>query len=246
MTETLTGTPNAGNTLPDLDWSSWSRVLVVVAHPDDPEYGLSAAVKTWTDAGVEVAYLLLTTGEAGIEGMDPDTAGPLRAGEQRAACDIVGAEELVLLNHPDGMLTYGLELRRDIARMIRRCRPDAVVVTNYEVEAYGWVNHADHRVAGLAAVDAFRDAANPWVFRELREQEGLEAWSARDLLIAGHPEPTHRVAVGAAAVQAGVESLRAHVEYLRALPDHPVPEEFIPETLADGEGFSVPFRTFGT
>lgn len=245
MTENQPTAATAATVLPDLDWSSWSRVLIVVAHPDDPEYGLSAAVKTWTDAGVEVAYLLLTTGEAGIEGMDPDTAGPLRAGEQRAACDIVGAAELVLLDHPDGMLTYSLELRRDIARMIRRCRPDAVVVTNYEVEAYGGPNHADHRVAGLAGVDAVRDAANSWVFRELRDKEGLQAWSAGQLLIAGHPEPTHRVAVTEAAVEAGVASLRAHEEYLRALPDHPVPEEFIPQMLADGEGFSVSFRAFG-
>src|SRR5699024_295846 len=78
----------------NLDWSSWQRVLVVVAHPDDPEYGLSAAVHTWTTAGVEVSYLLLTHGEAGIQGMDPAEVGPLRAEEQRRACECVGVSDL--------------------------------------------------------------------------------------------------------------------------------------------------------
>lgn len=236
----------------NLGWSSWQRVLVVVAHPDDPEYGLSAAVHTWTTAGVEVSYLLLTHGEAGIQGMDPAEVGPLRAEEQRRACECVGVSDLVILDHPDSMLVYNLELRRDIAREIRRRRPDVVILTNFDVEAYGGLNQADHRVAGLATIDATRDAANPWAQRELLDDEGLEPWSTSQLLVAGVPNPTHYVGVARDSVEAGVASLCAHDEYLKALPDHPVPHEFIPEMLRDGAGLvgdedlecAVTFRVF--
>lgn len=237
-------------TVQQLEWSSWKRVLVVVAHPDDPEYGLSAAVRQWTDAGVEVTYLLLTHGEAGIQGMDPAEVGPLRAQEQRTACACVGVSDLVILDHPDSMLVYNLKLRRDIARVIRQRRPDAVVTANFDVEAYGGFNQADHRVAGLATIDATRDAANPWAQRELLDEEGLEPWSASKILVAGVPNPTHVTGISHSAMECGVESLKAHVEYLRVLPDHPKPEEFIPEMLrlgashAEGLEFAVAFRMF--
>lgn len=216
------------------DWHEWKKVLVVVAHPDDPEYGLSAAVREWTDAGVEVAYLLLTRGEAGIQGMDPAEVGPLRVAEQHKACAEVGVTDLQILDHPDSMLVYSLELRRDIARAIRKQRPDAVIVPNFDVEAYGGLNQADHRVAGLATIDGTRDAANPWAQRELLDEEGLEPWSTAKLLVAGVPNPTHIVPVSSASVAAGVASLQAHVDYLKALPENPEPEVFIPEVLAQG------------
>ncbi len=111
---------------------------------------------------MEVSYLLFTHGEAGIQGLDPEETGPLRAAQQRAACDVVGVRNLTILNHPDSMVVYNLVLRKDIAREIRIRKPNAVVVSNFDVEAYGGLNQADHRVAGLAAIDATRDAANPW------------------------------------------------------------------------------------
>ena len=138
--------------LPDQEFR---RVLCVVAHPDDAEYGTSAAVAEWTARGVEVAYLLLTSGEAGMQ-RPPAEVGPVRAAEQRAACDVVGVADLTVLSHPDGMLTYSLDLRRDIARAIRQFRPDVVVTGSWEVEP-GWgLNQADHRAAGLATLDAVR------------------------------------------------------------------------------------------
>lgn len=239
-------------TVEQFDWHEWKKVLVVVAHPDDPEYGLSAAVREWTNAGVEVAYLLLTHGEAGIQGMDPSEVGALRAAEQRKACEEVGVTDLEILNHPDSMLVYNLELRRDIARAVRRQRPDAVIVPNFDVEAYGGLNQADHRVAGLATIDGARDAANPWAQRELLDVEELQPWSTAKLLVAGVPDPTHVVAVSSESVDAGVASLHAHVDYLKALPDHPKPEEFIPETLRQGAElledpsveFAMTFRVF--
>ena len=220
-------------TLPALPEDEVQRVLCIVAHPDDMEYGASAAVAAWTEAGIEVSYLLLTRGEAGMA-ENPATIGPLREKEQRRACEIVGVTELRYLDHPDGMLEGTLSLRRDIARVIRQIRPDLVLTANFEVEAYGGLNQADHRVAGLAAIDAARDAANPWVFRELRENEGLEAWSPRAALIAGHPAPTHAKPVSAQHVQAAVDSLNAHEAYLAHVEGHPRPEAFIPEILREG------------
>ncbi|WP_114854850.1 PIG-L deacetylase family protein [Brachybacterium sp. YJGR34] len=220
-------------TLPTLVEDDVRRILCVVAHPDDMEYGASAAVAAWTAAGIEVTYLLLTRGEAGMAEA-PEVVAPLREGEQRAACAAVGVRDLRILEHPDGMLTAGLALRRDIARVVRQVRPDLVLTANFEVEAYGSLNQADHRVAGLAAADAVRDAANPWVFRELAEQEGLEAWHARALLVVGHPRPTHARPVQEEQVRASVASLSAHVAYLRHVADHPAPEAFLPEILREG------------
>ncbi len=234
--------------LPPLPDADWARVLCVVAHPDDMEYGTSAAVAAWTARGVEVTYLLLTAGEAGMA-EPPDVVAPLRAAEQRKACAEVGVQDLRILAHPDGMLEYGLGLRRDIARVIREVQPDAVVTANFEVEAYGGLNQADHRAAGLAVVDATRDADNPWVFRELAEEEGLLPWHASALLVAGHEQPTHALAVDQAAVGAAVASLRCHEAYLAHVTGHPKPEEFIPEVLRAGgvragTDHAVAFRAF--
>ncbi|WP_203568014.1 PIG-L deacetylase family protein [Aestuariimicrobium ganziense] len=208
------------------------RVLCVVAHPDDMEYGTSAAVAKWTSSDTQVAYLLLTAGEAGMQ-RPPEEVGPLRAAEQRAACEQVGVSELTILNHPDGVLQYSLDLRRDIARAIREFRPTAVVTPNFEVEAYGGYNQADHRVAGLACLDAIRDADNTWVFPELAK-DGLPKWATTWLLIAGHNEPTHGVEVDEEHVAASVRSLECHEAYLADIPAHPVPAQFIPEMLAGG------------
>lgn len=220
-------------TLPQLSWASWQRVLVVVAHPDDAEYGLSAAVHEWTNAGIEVSYLLLTGGEAGMQ-RSPDEARAIRAHEQRAACDEVGVRDLTILDEPDGVLEYGTRLRMHVARHVRRVRPDVVITANFAFEAYGGLNQADHRAAGLAAVDGTRDAANRWVFSELAD-EGLEPWQARGLLVAADAAPTHAVSVSQDAVAAAVRSFEAHQAYLEELPEgFPPPSELVPGFLTAG------------
>ena len=220
----------AVQTLPDAEFK---RVLCVVAHPDDVEYGTSAAVAKWVAQGVEVAYLLLTTGEAGMQ-LPPEEVGPLRAAEQRAACEAVGVIDLTILGHPDGMLVYGLDLRRDIARKIRQFQPDVVVTGSWEVEAPWGLNQADHRAAGLATLDAIRDADNTWVFPELASEEGLGKWAVRWFLVGGDARPTHGVDVGGEPLAAAIRSLEAHKEYLAALPWHPAPADFIPSIAAMG------------
>ncbi|MGW5739878.1 PIG-L deacetylase family protein [Amycolatopsis sp. NPDC003861] len=221
----------SGMTLPALPEESFRRVLCVVAHPDDMEYGTSAAVARWTARGIEVGYLLLTRGEAGMPNPPEETAR-LRAAEQRAACAVVGVEHLTILEHPDGVLVYGLDLRRDICREIRRFRPDVVYGTGFEVETPWGFDQADHRAAGLATLDAIRDAGNRWVFPEQVDDEGLEPHSARWYLTPGMTNPTHGVDVTGEPLRRGVASLEAHAAYLAALPDHPAPAEFIPQFAA--------------
>jgi len=231
--------------LPDEDFR---RVLCVVAHPDDLEYGTSAAVAEWIDRGVEVSYLLLTKGEAGMQ-IPPEECARLRRGEQERACAIVGVSQLRMLDHPDGMLMLTLDLRRDIARVIREFKPDAVVTGGWDIEAPWGLNMADHRVAGLATADAIRDADNTWVHPELARTENLPKWGTRWLLVGGHPNPTHGVVASPASLERAVKSLEAHEEYLAAIPGHPKPAEFIPMMLegggkALGVDHAVLFRAF--
>jgi LmbE family N-acetylglucosaminyl deacetylase len=206
--------------------TDWERALAVVAHPDDLEYGGAAAVAAWTRAGKHVAYLLLTRGEAGIDTMEPDECAKVRTAEQLDSAAVVGVTDVEFLDHPDGMLAYGLTLRRDIAAAIRRQQPDLVLAVNHR-ETYGgtFLNMADHRVAGQATIDAVRDAANRWVFTDLRDA-GLEPWGGvRHLAVIASPQPTHAVDV-TDTFDLGVDSLRRHAAYLAGLGD-PDPEAFL-------------------
>jgi LmbE family N-acetylglucosaminyl deacetylase len=235
-------TPAAPSTLPALPEETFQRVLCVVAHPDDVEYGTSAAVARWTSRGIEVGYLLLTRGEAGMPNPPEETAR-LRLGEQRAACAAVGVDHLTVLTHPDGVLVYGLDLRRDICREIRRFRPDVVLSGGHEVETGLGFNQADHRASGLATIDAVRDAANRWVFAEQIDEEGLEPCNVRWLIIpglAGDLDATHGVDVTGEPLQRGIASLEAHAAYLAAIPGHPAPADFIPILAAmNGKAMGV-------
>ena len=227
-------------TLPALPEESFQRVLCVVAHPDDMEYGGSAAVARWTAEGIEVGYLLLTRGEAGMPN-DPEETAHLRVAEQEAACALVGVRHLTVLEHPDGVLVYGLDLRRDICREIRRFKPDVVLGTGYDVETPWGFDQADHRAVGLATLDAVRDAGNRWVFPEQVTDEGLEPHSVRWYLRLGMPgHATHGVEVTGEPLRRGIASLEAHAAYLAALPWHPAAADLIPMfTAMSGKAMGV-------
>jgi LmbE family N-acetylglucosaminyl deacetylase len=216
-----------GTLLEPLD-ENWDTALVVVAHPDDMEYGGAAATARWVGQGKRVVYTLITSGEAGINGIAPEECGPLREIEQRAACAAVGVTDVEFLGFPDGMLEYGLPLRHAIAASIRRHRPDIVITTNFR-ETYGGVmlNQADHIAGGRATVDAARDAGNRWVFRDLLAA-GLEPWSGvRQVWAGGSPDARHAVDV-TDTFDAGLASLRAHTAYLNGLgADAPDPAEML-------------------
>ncbi|RKE17582.1 PIG-L deacetylase family protein [Streptomyces sp. TLI_171] len=195
----------------------WNSALCVVAHPDDMEYGAAAAVARWTGQGKRISYLMVTSGEAGIDGMEPEQCRPVREREQVESAAVVGVDTVEFLGYPDGILEYGLPLRRDLARAIRRHRPDIVVTTNFR-DTYGGVfpNQADHIAVGRATLDAVRDAGNRWVFRELTS-EGHQPWNGvRQLWAAGSPDGWHAVDT-TDTFAAGVASLEAHRAYLDGL-----------------------------
>src|SRR5712664_3416373 len=102
----------------------WQRGMAIVAHPDDLEYGAASAVARWTAQGKEIAYVLATSGEAGIDGMAPAEAGPLREEEERRSAAVVGVSAVDFLGHPDGLIEYGVPLRRDLARALRQLQPE--------------------------------------------------------------------------------------------------------------------------
>jgi LmbE family N-acetylglucosaminyl deacetylase len=192
----------------------WLRALCIVAHPDDLEYGAASAIAHWTAAGKRVSYLLVTRGEAGIDGVDPADAGPLREAEERVSAAVVGVESVEFLDgHVDGVIEYGLPLRRDLAAAIRRHQPDLVVSANH-TETWGGLsfNMADHRHVGLAALDAARDAGNRWIFTDA----GAPWSGVRRVAMGGSPQPTHFVDVGDT-IEVGIASLRAHAAYIDGL-----------------------------
>ena len=195
----------------------WDRALCVVAHPDDLEFGAAAAVARWTGQGKRVTYVMVTSGEAGIDALDPEECRPLREAEQVESARIVGVDVVEFLGLPDGILEYGVPLRHAIAGAVRRHRPD-VVVTNNLRDTWGGLNlnQADHIAVGRATLDAVRDAGNRWVFRE-QLGDGLEPWGGvREVWAAGSPQATH-AADTTATFDAGVASLEAHAAYIEGL-----------------------------
>ncbi len=195
----------------------WARMLCVVAHPDDLEFGAAAAVARWTGQGKEVSYCMLTSGEAGIDGMHPDESRPVREAEQIESARIVGVTAVEFLGLPDGVLEYGVPLRRAVAGAVRRHRPDVVLTGNFR-DTFGGtsLNQADHIATGKAVLDAVRDAGNRWIFAEQLEGE-LEPWGGvSEVWAFGSPRTTHGVDVSDT-FDLGVASLRAHRAYIDGL-----------------------------
>jgi LmbE family N-acetylglucosaminyl deacetylase len=220
----------------------FDRALAVVAHPDDLEYGGAAAIARWTDQGRAVTYLLATRGEAGIDTLPPAECRPLREAEQRAAAVEVGVDVVEFLDHPDGLITYGLPLRRDIAAAIRRHRPEMLVTTNHREQwPGGGLNMADHKAVGEAAIDAVRDAANRWLFPELGEP-----WSGvRRVAVMSSPLSTHAVDT-TAVFDRGVASLAAHRAYLAALGGAMADPETFLRGIAEGVAERLPGAQMAT
>ncbi len=195
----------------------WNSALCVVAHPDDMEFGAAAAVARWTDQGKTVIYCMVTSGEAGIDGMEPDECRRVREAEQVESARIVGVPTVDFLGLPDGVLEYGVPLRAAIAREVRRHRPDIVITGNFR-DTWGGrnLNQADHIAVGRAVVDAVRDAGNRWVFAD-QLTDGLEPWGkVREVWAFGSPNTTHAVDT-TDTFDTGVASLEAHAAYIDGL-----------------------------
>jgi LmbE family N-acetylglucosaminyl deacetylase len=202
----------------------WNRAVAIVAHPDDLEYGTAAAVARWTSQGKSVAYVLASSGEAGIAGQDPALVGPLREEEERRGAAVVGVTEVEFLGFPDGLIEYGVPLRRALTGALRRLTPDVVITMNFDLTwgDEGPVNHSDHRAVGLAVLDACRDAANEWVFPEV----GPRCDSIKHAYVASTGTPTHFVDV-TGTIEAGIASLKEHQAYIDGLGGDFDPDTFL-------------------
>lgn len=171
-------------------WEEWpvpQRILVILAHPDDPEFFCGATIAHWTDAGHHVAYWLLTCGDKGGNDitMSPGELCGARFDEQRLAAQVLGVHEVNFLDYPDGYLVPDLNLRRDVARLIRKERPDILVTCDPRTLFFGEnrINHPDHRAAGQVVLDAvFPAAGNPYYFPELLD-EGLQPHTPHEVWI---------------------------------------------------------------
>lgn len=163
------------------------RVMVIVAHPDDIEFGSAGTVARWVQGGSTVCYVLVTSGDVGIARPDITRAqaAATREAEQTAAAAIVGVHELIYLREPDGMVVNTLDLRRRLVREIRRFRPEAVICgdpTLFFVDN-SYINHPDHRAVAAAALDAiFPAAGQPHLFEELAA-EGFTAHKVRKVYV---------------------------------------------------------------
>ena len=199
------------------------RALVVVAHPDDLDFGAAGTIAAWTEAGIEVSYCICTDGDAG--GFDPDVPrseiGGIRQAEQRAAAKEVGVEDVVFLGYPDGRLLVSVELRRDISRVIRQRRPQRLMMQSPE---RNWdriySSHPDHLAAGEAAIAAvYPDARNPFAHLDLAA-EGLAAWTVPEVwVMAGGSGVANRYVDITDTFERKLSALRAHVSQTAHMDD---------------------------
>ncbi len=175
------------------DWSEIQRVLVIMAHPDDPDFSCAGTVAQMTRQGIEVIYMILTNGDKGNHNpaISREQLIAMRKEEQRAAAALCGVKEVLFMGEEDGFLRPTRELRKRVTREIRRLRPDLIICPNPDRYLVGdsYINHPDHRNAGLVALEAIFPAAdNPMFFPELLD-EGYLPHKIRQLYIVGGDEP---------------------------------------------------------
>jgi LmbE family N-acetylglucosaminyl deacetylase len=238
--------PEPLKTLPE----NWTKAVAIVAHPDDMEFGAAAAVARWTGQGKHIVYVMVTSGEAGIDGMHPDECRRVREAEQIESARIVGVDTVEFLGLPDGIVEYGVPLRRTLAEVIRRHQPEIVMTGNFRDSwGPGALNQADHIAVGRAVLDAARDAGNRWIFSEqlgaADAEGGLQPWGGvRAVWAFSSPEAAHGVDTSDT-FDKGVESLAAHAAYIDGLGW----ENWDPREFLEGFGRQIGQRlgvAFGT
>jgi LmbE family N-acetylglucosaminyl deacetylase len=192
------------------------RVLSIHAHPDDQEFTVAGTLAKWARAGSEIVTTCITSGAAGSNAETPadmtrERLAAIREDEQRAACRLLGVGEVVFLGYEDGVLQATLDLRRDLTRLIRRHRPDAVVCGDPTVRYYAnrYINHPDHRAAADAALDAvFPSAGTRFIFPDLLD-EGLEPHEVGSVFIHSTRRPNTFIDIGEV-LPVKVAALREH------------------------------------
>jgi LmbE family N-acetylglucosaminyl deacetylase len=179
---------------PPDSWEAPQKILVILAHPDDPEFFCGATTARWIRAGHHVTYCVITCGDKGTKDLSLTTFDlcAVRQSEQKAAAKVLGVEDVRFLNYPDGYLVAGLDLRKDVTRVIRIERPDILVTCDPQTlfTSMGGLNHPDHRAAGQAVLDAVFPAARDHLnFIELWRDEKLEPHVVREVWVCGTLQP---------------------------------------------------------
>jgi len=198
-----------------------ARVLVVMAHPDDPEFFCGGTIARWAATGREDIYCLLTRGDKGSDDdqTPPEEIAKLREAEQRAAAEVLGVKQVLFLDEEDGYVTPSIGLRREVVRVIRKVRPDIVVTsdpTNF-FPSNRYINHADHRAAGQVTLDAVYPAARSALyFPELARDEGLAPHKVREVYVAGAQHPNVTIDI-TAYLDRKIAALREHRSQIRDL-----------------------------
>lgn len=192
--------------------------MAIVAHPDDIEFSCAGTLARWAKAGSKICYVICTSGEVGISerGMTKENAADIRESEQRKAAEITGAQEVVFLREPDGLLQPTLELRKKLVREIRRFRPEVVITGDPTIVWTGneYINHPDHRAAAAAALDAtFPAAGQPNLFEDL-EDEGYTAYKPRKVFVTTWTDGDIIVSIDES-IDTKIEALRAHVSQMK-------------------------------
>lgn len=224
-----------------------ASALAIYAHPDDIEFSCAGTIARWVKGGCRAAYLLLTSGDVGIaaDGMSRAQAIDIREAEQRAAAAVVGVQDVIFLREPDGMLQATLELRKKVVREIRRFKPEVVICGDPTVlwAGEGYINHPDHRAAGLAAVDAvFPAAGQPNLFEELAA-EGLTAHKTRKVYVNGWDSAETYVSIDDT-IDLKIAALREHKSQMRDWDPEPRVKEWAAlrakgKEMQYAEGFRV-------
>ncbi len=221
--------------------------MVIMAHPDDIEFGPAGTIARWVEEGCRAVYVLITSGDVGIadDGMTREKATEIREAEQVAAAEIVGVSEVVFLREPDGNVEPTLALRKKLVREIRRVRPEVVITTDPTVLWVNgrYINHPDHRAAATVAIDAvFPAAGQPNLFEELAE-EGLKAHKVRKVYISWTSDADTWVNV-TGTIDKKIAALRAHESQMRHWDPEPMIREWSAaaakgKEMAYAEGYKV-------
>ncbi len=201
------------NALPQPDWSDIKRALVIVAHPDDADFICAGTCLQLTRLGIEVTYMVLTNGDKGNH--NPEITRnqliAMRQIEQRAAAKVCGIHEVLFMGEEDGFLRPKRGIRKRVTREIRRIRPELIICTNPDryFVGEGYINHPDHRNAGLVAIEAIFPAAdNPMFYPDMAD-EGYHPHKIKTLYVHGHDQPNIKVDI-TADIQTKVEAILAH------------------------------------
>jgi LmbE family N-acetylglucosaminyl deacetylase len=221
--------------------------MVIVAHPDDIEFSCAGTLARWVKAGARVSYVLCTSGEVGIAQTDMTKAraAEIREAEQLEAAGVIGAQEVIFLREPDGMLEATMELRKRLVREIRRFRPEVVICGDPTIVWVGddYINHPDHRAAATAALDAtFPAAGQPNLFEELAE-EGFQAYKPRKVYVTGWHQNDLFVNIEDT-IDLKIAALRAHKSQMKDWDPEPRIKEWASlraqgKEMAYAEGYRV-------